>query len=161
MQPLSNHAKTPHSELKEDESGQYKMGLRSYGVASRARTQTPLKRMRTYTPGVNYTMWKWNNKISTPWKTKPTWRRTLVKSHRDAQCAIIRTLQLEIWKSTWWGCTQQRSRSSATSVRNYACTGSGVLQCHMKTHTLERPFKCSQCDGTFKWKIDLTRHFSV
>ena len=39
-----------------------------------------------------------------------------MKSHTGAHCAIIRAFKLLVWKSTWWGCTQERSRSNVTSA---------------------------------------------
>ena len=41
---------------------------------------------------------------------------TLGKSLTDAQLASFPALELLSWKCTWWGCTQEKSRSIVTSA---------------------------------------------
>ena len=60
----------------------------------------------------------------TPQLIQTSWRitkgPTLVKSLKDAQCAIIPALKLVTWKITWWGTTQEKSQTSVISATTLA-----------------------------------------
>ena len=69
-----------------------------------------------------------------------TWRDTkgptLGRSLTDAQCASIPSLQLVTWKSTWWGCIQEKSHLSATRAITFALC---MVSCRATwSHTLCR-----------------------
>ena len=72
--------------------------------------------------------------------SQATWRDTkgplMGRSLTDAQCASIPSLQLVTWKSTWWGCIQEKSNWSATRAIAFALC---MVSCRATwSHTLCR-----------------------
>ena len=77
----------------------------------------PSKRILRSTMVTEYTI---ALNVNTKQRNQGTWqitrKRTLVKSHRDAQYASILASQLVHWRITWWGSIQERSRSNVTNA---------------------------------------------
>ena len=90
--------------------------------------------------------------------SQATWRDTkgptLGRSLTDAQCASIPSLQLVTWKSTWWGCIQEKSHLSATSAITFALC---MVSCRATwSHTL-----CNRCSKAYKHKRHLATHLRI
>lgn len=54
--------------------------------------------------------------------------------------------------------THTGERPFKCTVCSFAFSQQSHLRIHMRKHTGERPYKCSLCSGAFRWKRQLKKH---